>query len=76
MRLNRKLHESGPEQTVHDDRFTYVLRQVGWIGQSGDFYTLDEDPSPHEPGSFQPLLFIAHGDRIPDQVLPDAAPAE
>ena len=62
-RPNRKLSETGPEQIVHDDEYNYTLRQVGWIGQTGDFYTLDEDPSPSEPGSFQPLLIIAHSDR-------------
>jgi len=77
MRPNRPLSASGHEQTVIDEwcdgrRYRLVLRQVGWIGQTGDFYTLDEDPSPTERGSFQPLLIIAHSDRIED---PPAEPS-
>ncbi len=31
------------------------FRQVGWHGQSGALYSLDEDPSLYERGSFSPL---------------------
>lgn len=72
-RPNRPLYATGTEMTVADDKVSYVFRQVGWIGQSGDFYSLDEDPSPTEPGSFDPLWFIAHDDRI-EEVWPDGEP--
>lgn len=35
-----------------------MFRQVGWIGQSGAFYVLGEDPEVikiFEPGSFSPM---------------------
>jgi hypothetical protein len=35
-----------------------VWRQVGWHGQSGAFYSLSEDPKPHEPGSYSPLWVL------------------
>jgi len=41
-----------------------AFRQVGWHGQTGAFYSLDEDPSRHEPGSFGPLWILAHNDPI------------
>lgn len=38
-----------------------ALAQVGWIGQSGGVYALDDQPmDAREPGSFQPL-YIAVG---------------
>jgi hypothetical protein len=63
------MHAEGPERVVTEKRsdgrrWSITLRQVGWIGQSGDFYSLDENPSPTEPGSFAPLWFIAHSDEI------------
>jgi len=68
-RPNRPMHAEGPEQTVIDEwsdgrRFRLTMRQVGWIGQSGDFYSLDENPGKTEPGSFSPLWFVAHEDQI------------
>ena len=32
-----------------------IWQQVGWRGQTGAFYRLDEDPAPTEPGSFAPV---------------------
>jgi hypothetical protein len=32
-----------------------VFRQVGWLGQTGELYAMDEDPTPTEPGSFGPI---------------------
>jgi hypothetical protein len=68
-RPNRPQHAEGPEHTLVDEcsdgrRFRLTMRQVGWIGQSGDFYSLDENPVPTEPGSFSPLWFVAHTDKI------------
>lgn len=70
-RPNRKMSATGNEQSVvrteqTGQRVNLVLRQVGWIGQTGDFYSLDEDPSPTEPGSFAPLWFVAHEDVLED----------
>lgn len=33
-------------------------RQIGWHGQSGAFYALDEKPSDHELGSWSPLWIL------------------
>lgn len=43
-----------------------VFRQVGWWGQTGALYSLDEDPSPTEPGSFSPLWAVIDSDSIMD----------
>lgn len=32
-----------------------IFRQVGWLGQTGRFYTLEEDPSRTERGGFAPI---------------------
>lgn len=50
---------SGPE------RATTTISE-GWLGQSGAFYSLDEDPKPHEPGSYSPLWILADDDLIPE----------
>ena len=64
-RPNRPMHAEGPEQVVtYEDSRRCILRQVGWIGQTGDFYSLDEDPMPTEPSGFTPLWFVAHSDKI------------
>lgn len=32
------------------------VQQIGWLGQTGEVYRLDEPPTAHtEPGSFGPL---------------------
>jgi hypothetical protein len=63
-RPHRPMSAEGPEQVLwaKDGTRDYVLRQVGWIGQSGAFYSLDEDPALTKRGGFSPLLFIAHSD--------------
>lgn len=33
----------------------FGVEQVGWLGQTGRVYRLDEDPSQTESGSFSPL---------------------
>lgn len=72
-RPNRAMSATGPEIDVIStplgpDRTYYRLtfRQVGWIGQTGAFYALDENPRPTEPGSYSPLYFIAHSDDVTD----------
>lgn len=71
-RPNRAMSATGPEIAVvgtplgNDRPVRHTLRQVGWLGQTGAFYGLDEDPRPTEPGSYAPLYFIAHSDYVPD----------
>lgn len=62
----RRQSETGPEMVTTTDTHRQTWRQVGWIGQTGAFYSLDEKPSLTEPGSFSPLWFIAHADRLDD----------
>ena len=44
-----------------EERITYsamnrqIWRQVGWLGFTGAFYALGEDPSPTERGGFSPI---------------------
>lgn len=64
VRPNRKRSDPGPEVTYVADDVSYTLRQIGWHGQSGAFYALDEEPSLAEPGSFTPLYFVAHADPV------------
>lgn len=51
-------------------------RKIGWHGQSGAFYALDEHPKDHEPGSWTALWFIAFTDRVeapePDELIGEA----
>ncbi len=42
-----------------------VWRQVGWHGQTGAFYSLDEDPSPYERGSYSPLWLLIEDETPP-----------
>lgn len=60
IRPYRAQSAGGPERVCGQGNQT-VLRQIGWHGQSGAFYALDEDPSKHELGSFSPL-YIEVGD--------------
>lgn len=43
------------------DGINVTFRKVGWLGQSGRFYTNEENPAPTEPGSFSPV-YIEIGD--------------
>jgi hypothetical protein len=49
---------TGPERVTFTIEGQQTWRQVGWHGQTGAFYSLDEDPSPTEPGSFSPLWLL------------------
>lgn len=52
----RLASRTGDERTyITVDGYRITFRQIGWHGQTGAFYALDEDPSKHEPGSFGPL---------------------
>lgn len=67
-RPNRKQSAEGPEQVMYSGfpEVTHrnTLRQVGWIGQSGDFYALDDTAVASEPGSFRPLWFVVDTDKV------------
>lgn len=75
----RRASEPGDETTI-DSRggIRHTFRQVGWHGQTGAFYSLDEDPSKHEPGSFSPLWLqvfaepILENDEEDDHINTDA----
>lgn len=66
----RAMSATGPEIDVvgtplgADRPVRHTLRQVGWLGQTGAFYTLDEEVHPYERGSFSPLYFMAHSDYV------------
>lgn len=66
----RWMSETGPVLTVQTDTSRLYLRQVGWIGQSGAFYSLDETHTKYERGGVAPLYFPAHSDRLAD-LAPD-----
>lgn len=38
---------------IEDERV--VLRQIGWLGQTKQFYALKENPKPTEPGGWTPV---------------------
>lgn len=59
VRPNRRLSSDGPELTRYTHNgYGETLRQVGWHGQTGDFYALGEEVSQYEPGSIGPLYAI------------------
>ncbi len=70
-RPNRAQHANGPMMYTKTAEADQTWRQVGWHGQTGDFYSLDEDPSPTEPGSFSPLWLLIENEPpiLPDDVL-------
>lgn len=51
----RRASLGGPETKLRNETHHMWFRQIGWHGQSGAFYSFDEDPSKHEPGSFSPV---------------------
>lgn len=56
----------GDKLTITTDERVMTFKQIGWHGQTGAFYSLDEDPSFHEPGSFSPLWVLVHNEPSPD----------
>jgi hypothetical protein len=44
--------------------YRLIQRQVGWRGQSGAFYPLDQPPYGIERGSFSPMYVTVEADRI------------
>ena len=67
-------HKTGDERITHTTEKPgwrrQVWRQIGWHGQSGAFYSLAEDPSRYEPGSFGPLWLLVDDEPV---ILPDDA---
>ena len=65
----RRASESGGSEmrTVTLDA-NQTWRQIGWHGQTGAFYALDEKPSQHEPGSWEPLWILVDNE---PPILPD-----
>ena len=53
-----EIHTRSPDGEVHQ-----TWRQVGWHGQTGALYGLNEKPSNHEAGSFSPLYVMIDADR-------------
>lgn len=80
-RPRRRLSASSPELvheiTENGRRSRVTWRQVGWHGQSGYFYALEDDIKPHytEPGSFAPLYVQAHRDEIVDSDTSEQQPS-
>lgn len=47
------LHKQGP-RLAHNSK--QVMSQIGWVGQTGSVYAIDDEPrDSREPGSYQPL---------------------
>jgi len=67
----RRESEVGTEMRTMTLEAEQTWRQVGWHGQSGAFYALDEHPSRHEPGSFGPLWVLVDNE---PPILPDETP--
>ena len=64
----RRASEPGPTLVVTTDTHRLDLHQVGWHGQTGAFYALDENPlgDGYERGSVGPLYTPTHADRLDD----------
>lgn len=72
----RAQHASGEERQTRTAEHRQVWRQVGWHGQTGAFYSLDEDPTRFEPGSFSALWVLVDEDEHVRHVWPDLAAAD
>lgn len=71
----RQAHESGGStMRTHTLDAAQTWRQIGWHGQTGAFYALDEKPADHEPGSWGPLWILVDNEPpiLPDEDDPQA----
>lgn len=68
VRPYRRLSETGPEMRTMTLNANQLWRQIGWHGQTGAFYALDERPSDHEGGSWSPLWVLVDNE---PPILPD-----
>ncbi|WP_329131495.1 hypothetical protein OG552_10350 [Streptomyces sp. NBC_01476] len=67
----RRESETGAEMRTMTLDAEQTWRQIGWHGQTGAFYALDEKPSDHEPGSFGPLWVLVDNEPpMPDEDIP------
>ena len=69
----RASEPSSQEMRTHTLEAQQTWRQIGWHGQTGAFYALDEKPSDHEPGSIAPLWLLI--DNEPPILPDDGTPA-
>lgn len=62
-----KIYSVWPDGRV----FRLTQRQVGWLGQTGRLYSMEEDPSKTEPGSFSPVFMTVESDfmETPEEML-------
>lgn len=67
----RRASEPGDELTLTGYGNRHTMRHIGWHGATGAFYSLDEDPSTSEPGSFTPIWLPVHSEPIDDEEEPD-----
>lgn len=58
----RPMSADGPELRTTTDNYRQRWRQVGWWGQSGALYALDEQLALHEGASFMPLWALIEED--------------
>lgn len=70
----RRLSESGPEMRTTTPDAEQLWRQVGWLGQTGAFYALDEKPSDHEGGSWGPLWALVDNEPPIDETAWNGEP--
>ena len=70
----RASEPSGQEMRTHTLEAQQTWRQIGWHGQTGAFYALDEKPAGHEPGSWEPLWILVDNEPpiLPDEDDPEA----
>ncbi|MFI1485710.1 hypothetical protein [Streptomyces sp. NPDC020747] len=69
----RASEPGGQEMHTHTLDAQQTWRQIGWHGQTGAFYALDEKPSAHEPGSWEPLWILVDNE---PPILPDTDDTE
>ncbi|MGA4875837.1 hypothetical protein [Streptomyces lydicamycinicus] len=58
----RASEATGSEMRTHTLDREQRWSQIGWHGQTGAFYALDEKPAHHEPGSYSPLWILVDND--------------
>lgn len=68
----RQMYAPGPEMSTTAEGYRQTWRQVGWLGQTGAIYSLDENPlgDGYERGGVAPLYFIAHAERLDSEEAP------
>jgi hypothetical protein len=74
-RPNTPAHEAVNDLVTHTINARQLWRQVGWHGQSGDFYALNEEPTlgVEEKASYRPLWILVDNDPVDGQAAEDYA---